>query len=82
MSKNDNWTGVDWPCFEEYNGDADDVLECQQYVNPRHIWDCNHLLNNGVWLNCSCGGASALCPKSLRTDEAMEEEPDNLSEPI
>ena len=79
MKQDDNWTGVDWPCFAEYSAGVDDILECQQYVNPRRIWDCKHLLNNETWLSCPCGGASELCPKCLLTDEFEEDEPDNLA---
>ena len=65
MAKNDdNWTGMEHPCFEGYalDFDGDGLLECLDADAPD---ECAHLAAGGTWANCAAGGQSRHCPKSI-----------------
>ena len=68
--KDDNWTGLDEPCFayfdadpfemtkEQYIAAYDDIAECE---DGNGDIDCYHLRHGGSWYDCLSGRLSKHC---------------------
>jgi hypothetical protein len=59
-----------YPCFIEYEtpwlkheyvDNDDDIMDCQEYANPKEIWDCDWLTTGGHWHDCPYGNRHPHC---------------------